>query len=144
MFAAKKDGVFYGFYNSAVYASLPEDIVEISDKRHRELLAGQEVGKIIVWGDDGSPMLVDSLPTSDDELAAVERTWRDQRLSETDGVVTRHRDEVEEGVATTLTAEQYAELQEYRRALRNWPEAGEFPLIDHRPPAPLWLAGQLK
>lgn len=143
MFAAKKDGAFYGFYNSAVHASIPEDAVEISDERHRELLAGQAAGQIIVWGGGGSPILVDSLPTSDAEQAAVERAWRDQRLTETDGVVTRHRDEVEEGVTTTLTAGQYAELQEYRRALRNWPEAGEFPLIEHRPSGPSWLTDQL-
>lgn len=56
----------------------------------------------------------------------------------------RHRDEVEGGLETTLTPTQYTELQAYRRALRNWPEAGEFPLIEHRPPALLWLTGTLQ
>jgi len=123
---------------------IPEDAVEIPAWFHAELLAGQSEGKVIAWGDDGYPVLVDAPPPSDEELAAVERVWRDQRLSETDGVVTRHRDELEEGVEPTLTAAQYTELQAYRRALRNWPEAGEFPLIEHRPPTPLWLAGQLQ
>ena len=44
----------------------------------------------------------------------------------TDGVVTRHRDEVEEGGATTLTAEQYTELQAYRRAFATGRKAEHF------------------
>jgi hypothetical protein len=89
-------------------------------------------------------VLADPPPPSNEELSAIERVWRDQQLSETDGVVARHRDELEEGIATTLSTDQYTEVQTYRRALRNWPEAGEFPLSEHRPPAPLWLAEQLQ
>ncbi|PMZ32348.1 phage tail protein, partial [Pseudomonas sp. GW247-3R2A] len=48
------------------------------------------------------------------------------------------------GGATTLTTEQYAELQAYRRELRDWPQGAEFPQADHRPVAPTWLSGQLK
>ncbi|AUG04861.1 phage tail protein [Pseudomonas sp. 09C 129] len=123
---------------------IPDDAVEITSEYHAELLAGQSEGKVIAWGDDGIPGLADPPPPSDEELATAERYWRDQQLSETDGVVTRHRDEIEEGVATTLAADQYAALQAYRRALRNWPETGEFPLIDHRPTAPPWLAEQIQ
>lgn len=141
MFASKTTR---GFYDAAIHTSMPGDVVEISAENHAELLAGQSEGKVIAWGDDGFPVLVDPPPPSDEVLVAVERGWRDQRLSVTDGVVTRHRDELEEGVEPTLTAAQYTELQAYRRALRNWPEAGEFPLIEHRPPTPLWLAGQLQ
>lgn len=133
-----------GFYSLAFHGFIPDGCVEVSDEDYRALLAGQEQGKRIVVGDDGFPVLVDPPPPSDEALAAVERVWRDQRLSETDGVVSRHRDESEDGGATTLTIEQYAELQAYRKALRNWPDAGEFPLIDHRPPPPLWLVGQLQ
>lgn len=82
--------------------------------------------------------------TSPLELAAIERGWRDGALQATDGLVARHRDELEESSKTTLTAAQYTELQAYRRALRNWPEAGEFPLIEHRPAAPLWLSDQVQ
>ncbi|WPX21035.1 hypothetical protein RHM58_14930 [Pseudomonas sp. 10S4] len=65
-------------------------------------------------------------------------------MAETDSVVTRHRDELESSGSTTLTAEQYIELQDYRRHLRNWPEGAEFPLVDHRPVAPPWLTGSLQ
>ncbi len=132
-----------GFYDPTIHLSMPKDVVEISAERYAELMAGQPQGKVIDWGKDGLPVLTDPLPPSAEDLAAVERTWRDQRLSATDGVVTRHRDELEDGAATTLTAEQYAELQAYRRALRAWPESGQFPLNEHRPPAPTWLAAHL-
>lgn len=141
MFTSKKT---CGFYDASINASMPDDVVEISAERHAELLLGQSEGKVIIWGDDGFPMLADPLPPSVEALAASERVWRDQRLSETDGVVTRHRDELEEGIDTTLTALQYNEPQAYRRLLRSWPEAGGFPLIEHRPPAPLWLVAQIE
>lgn len=119
---------------------IPEDAVEITSAHHTELLAGLSEGKVITWGDDGYPVLIDPPPLTPEETAAIERVWRDAKLAATDGVVTRHRDELEEGIATTLTVEQYTELQVYRRELRNWPEAGEFPLSEHRPPAPAWLS----
>jgi len=141
MFASKTTR---GFYDPAIHTTMPADAVEMPEGLHAELLAGQSEGKVITWGDDGYPVLVDPPPPSPEVLAAIERVWRDGQLAATDGVVSRHRDELEGGQETTLTPTQYAELQAYRRALRNWPEAGEFPLIEHRPPSPLWLAGQLQ
>ncbi|MHC8370545.1 phage tail protein [Pseudomonas sp. MDT1-85] len=128
------------FYDASIHASMPDDVVGISAAAHAGLMGGQAEGKVITWGDDGFPVLVDPPPLSDEELAAVERVWRDQCLSETDGVVTRHRDELEEGIEPTLTATRYTEVQGYRRSLRNWPEAREFPLVEHRPTAPEWLS----
>lgn len=118
--------------------------LKITAEQHAELLQGQADGQVLALSESGYPMLVDPPKPSPEFLASVERLWRDGQLAETDGVVSRHRDELEESQETTLTAAQYAELQSYRRALRNWPEAGEFPLIEHRPPAPLWLAGQIE
>ncbi|QEO80240.1 phage tail protein [Pseudomonas brassicacearum] len=118
--------------------------IEISEEDHAALFEPRQAVKIIGKGADGRPELQDPPQPTLEELAGIERAWRDNQLSLTDGVVTRHRDELEEGVEPTLTADQYIELQAYRRALRNWPEAGEFPLIDHRPPPPLWLAGQVQ
>lgn len=139
-----------GFFDTDIHGeiglpgcTIPEGSIELSDELHAELTAPRADNKLVYPDADGYPVLIDPPPPSGEELAADERVWRDQRLSETDGVVTRHRDEVEEGLETTLTPTQYTELQAYRRALRNWPEAGEFTLIEHRPPTPLWLAGQL-
>lgn len=121
---------------------IPVDAVEITAEIRQQLLDGNAKGQSVAADEHGYPILVDVPPASAEELASQERQWRDAQLALSDGVVSRHRDELEESQETTLTADQYAELQSYRRALRNWPEAGEFPLIDHRPPAPLWLAGQ--
>ncbi|MGV8860188.1 MAG: phage tail assembly chaperone [Pseudomonas sp.] len=121
---------------------IPEDAVEIPNAHREELLAGQSLGKVIAADERGYPILIDPPPMSAEDTAAAERVWRDARLAATDGVVSRHRDELEEGSESTLTAAQYLLLQAYRRALRNWPESGEFPLMDHRPLAPPWLSEQ--
>ncbi|MDL2187287.1 phage tail assembly chaperone [Pseudomonas sp. ChxA] len=138
-----------GFFDPRIHGeigspgcTIPEGAKELTDELYAELTAAQDNGKLVYPDADGYPVLIDPPPPSPEEQATTERTWRDVQLTATDGVVTRHRDELEEGVATTLTVEQYAELQVYRRQLRDWPENGEFPLIDHRPIAPPWLAEQ--
>ena len=113
--------------------------VTITLEAHRALLDGQTAGQRIVADAQGSPILAAPLGATVEEQKSAERIWRDLQLSLTDGVVSRHRDEVESQMATTLTAEQYTALQLYRQQLRDWPENGEFPLIDHRPAAPSWL-----
>lgn len=139
MFSSKSER---GFYDPEINTVMPPDVVSITAEYHAELLAGQSGGKAIEWGDNGYPVLVEPQPPGPDELAAAERAWRDSQLAMTDPLVSRHRDEVEEGGATSITAEQYVELQAYRRQLRDWPQGEQFPLIDHRPIAPLWLTEQ--
>jgi hypothetical protein len=131
-----------GAYTVVVHGSdMPDDVVEVAASDWQSLLQELSISaKKMSSRPDGYPVLIDPPPPSSVDVAAVERAWRDTQLAATDGVVTRHRDEQEEGIATTLTAAQYAELQAYRRLLRNWPESGEFPLSDHRPPAPGWFA----
>lgn len=131
-----------GFFDPEINDFMPDDVVKISPERHAELLAGQCEGKIIAWGDDGFPVLIEPPPLSDEELASVERSWRDAQLSPTDAIVSRHRDELESAGETTLTSAQYTALQVYRRQLREWPQGDEFPLADHRPVAPAWLVKQ--
>jgi hypothetical protein len=132
-----------GAYTVAVHGSdMPDDVVEVAASDWQSLLQELSISaKKMSARPDGYPVLIDPPPPSSADVAAVERAWRDAQLAATDGVVSRHRDEQEEVIATTLTAEQYAELQVYRRQLRNWPEGAEFPLADHRPMAPPWLAG---
>jgi|SRR5476651_2738420 len=137
--------VFYSpgtgfFYDDQVCTLIPEDVREFGAEERDALLAQVSHGKRLVCGPEGLPLLMDAPVQSLEELAEVERYWRSVQLTTTDGVVTRHRDELEEGSPTTLTQTQYTELQAYRRLLRNWPESGEFPLLQHRPPAPEWLA----
>lgn len=137
MFASKSERTFF---DSSIHDSMPDDVVEISAEAYAALMDGQGKGKVIDWGFDGCPVLVDPPAPPPEFFENTERAWRDVQLTVTDGVVSRHRDELEESTDITLTTEQYAELQVYRRALRNWPESGEFPLADHRPEAPSWLS----
>ncbi|MBC3373875.1 phage tail protein [Pseudomonas sp. SWRI92] len=138
LFSSKTTG---GFYDDSIHsaAQIPEDVVEITQERHAELLEGQSIGRRISSGEDGYPILIDPPEQSPESFAAMERIWRDSQLVMTDGMVARHRDELEGGSETTLSVEQYLELQGYRRALRSWPAGKDFPLLDHRPIAPSWL-----
>lgn len=131
-----------GAYRPEVHgADMPADVVEVSESVWQALLDELSVSpKKMSSRPDGQPVLIDPPPLDTDELAAVERAWRDAQLALTDPLVSRHRDEVEEGGATSITAYQYTELQVYRRQLRDWPQGEQFPLAEHRPPAPTWLA----
>ncbi|MFJ2285940.1 phage tail assembly chaperone [Pseudomonas iridis] len=129
-------------YLKGVHAMIPDDAIPITEERYLSVIACRVDGKVRSHDAEGLPILIDlPLPTAE-ALEGIERAWRDAQLMQTDNLVIRHRDEHEDGSATTLSAEQYAELQAFRRALRNWPEGEEFPLVDHRPVVPSWLAGQ--
>jgi hypothetical protein len=124
-------------------ADMPADVVEVSVNIWQSLLQELETSaKKMSSRPDGQPVLIDPPPLDAEALAAVERAWRDAQLALTDPLVSRHRDEIEEGGATSLTAEQYAALQAFRRQLRDWPQGPQFPLAEHRPPAPTWLSAQ--
>ncbi|RON43360.1 phage tail protein [Pseudomonas frederiksbergensis] len=131
------------FHDPDLGGELPADAIEIATDLHIALLNGQS-DRIMISFDTEPPSLVERPPMNAEQMAGIERAWRDEQLAKTDGVVARHRDELEEGSPATLTLEQYTELQVYRRLLRNWPEAGEFPLADHRPMTPPWLTEQLQ
>lgn len=75
-----------------------------------------------------------------EQLAERERIWRDGVVASTQWLVTRHRDEQDMQLATTLTAEQFAELLVYRQALRDWPQSQAFPDTELRPVAPAFLS----
>lgn len=131
-----------GFYDDTINGNMPDDGVEVSDECRRAILDGQSAGMVVAADEFGAPILVERPAPSAEVLAAAERVWRDRQLAATDPLVSRHRDEVEEGGSTSITPEQYTELQGYRRLLRNWPQGDQFPLAEHRPSAPTWLAAQ--
>jgi len=137
IYSSKTTGQFHEFG----YGQIPADAIEISAELHQYLVGGQTTQHMINFNTE-PPSLMDRPPMSVEHLAEVERLWRDAQLMATDGPVTRHRDELEEAIATTFTAEQYRELQTYRRKLRDWPQEGSFPEVAHRPIAPSWLVEQ--
>lgn len=76
---------------------------------------------------------------SDAEVKANERMWRDSEIQRISWVRDRHRDQLEMGLKTTLSDEQFKELLKYTQALRDWPQAESFPSITKRPVALPWL-----
>jgi len=90
---------------------------------------------------DGSPNpnIPDTLEPTDDitppgptdeQLAASVRGTRTAYLAATDWLTLRHRDQVEQGVTSNLTAAQFTELLTYRQALRDVPQQPGFPHND--------------
>ncbi|KII30087.1 hypothetical protein RY26_25530 [Pseudomonas fluorescens] len=130
-----------GAYRPEIHgADMPADVVEVSESVWQSLLDELSVSpKKMSSRPDGHPVLIDPPQLDADELVAVERAWRDSQLVLTDPLVARHRDEIEAGDSTTIKAEQYTELQSYRRQLRDWPQGAQFPLSEHRPVAPSWF-----
>lgn len=129
-----------GFFIDSEHGdAIPADVVEITKEKYLDLFNGQSLGKLITADSRGRPQLSDPPPPSTDVLMSTERRWRDLQLVQTDGAVLRHRDELESG-KTTLSADQYVELQTYRQALREWPQVETFPGRKLRPLAPQWLS----
>ncbi|RON61019.1 phage tail assembly chaperone [Pseudomonas fluorescens] len=87
-----------------------------------------------------NPVAITQVSVEEQEPLAAARNWRQTSLSSTEWWVIRHRDEQELGRGTTLKAQQYLELLEYRQALRDWPESSHFPSAISRPQLPAWLA----
>ncbi|MBV4459989.1 phage tail assembly chaperone [Pseudomonas sp. COR58] len=142
LFSASTRGVYVPGINAS---DIPGDVIEIPQDYWISLLQQQAVvAKVIgVNPNNGFPVLTDPPPPTPEEAADAERRWRDAQLAATDGLVARDRDELEDGGGTTLTTEQYTELQTYRRALRDWPQGSFFPFSEHRPAAPRWLASSV-
>lgn len=139
MFYSKSTG---GFYAREVHGkNMPSDVVEITEAEHTALLAGQSSRTVIVADEAGRPIL-QSAPS--EQLAAVERDWRDAEVSSTEWLVARHRDEQDMQLVTTLTPAQFTDLLEYRQALRDWPQAVGFPDQLLRPKEPSWVQEQLR
>lgn len=78
------------------------------------------------------------------ELAAAGRAWRDEAIESVKWLRERHRDEVDLGLGTRLSAVQFRELLEYLQSLRDWPQDKGFPAPESRPAPPLWMTEQVE
>lgn len=122
---------------------VPLGAVGIVTEEYHRLFEGQSHGMRIAADDAGYPVLLPQPEASNETSKLMELNWRDAQLTITDGIVIRHRDELEESSETTLTQEQYSTLQAYRRALRSWPDTSGFPALKSRPPVPSFLNAQM-
>lgn len=133
-----------GFYDSDLHSVIPDDRVQITKDERATLISGESEGKVIVAGEHGIPSLAERLPATSDDLAKLERKWRDSELASVLWLRERHRDQQEVGGDTSLSPEQFAELLVYLQALRDWPQASEFPDSLYRPVPPSWIAQQVE
>ncbi|AZL67953.1 phage tail assembly chaperone [Pseudomonas oryziphila] len=101
--------------------------------------ANRQQGYAEEWLADGSPELS---VVGVEQQAITERAWRDAELAELIWLRDRHRDQLEIGAVTALTAEQFGELLVYMQQLRDWPQTPEFPDASVRPVVPPWIAEQ--
>lgn len=128
------------FYDTDVHGeNIPAGSIEVTSDQRRELIAAIANGHPIACI-DGCIQIGEAPAQSPTELAEVERMWRDAEMQSNEWLVARHRDEQDMQLTTTLQAEQFAELLQYRQALRDWPQSELFPAIEHRPEPPAWLA----
>ncbi len=129
------------FYDTSVHAAeiIPKDAVVVTARRKQELLDGERTGLLISADDDGKPVLIEPEPDLE-APARAERAWRDSEIQRISWLRDRHRDERDQGRATTLAAEQFSELLAYIQHLRDWPQGDHFPDTSQRPTAPEWLS----
>ncbi|MBN6210682.1 phage tail assembly chaperone [Ralstonia pickettii] len=66
-------------------------------------------------------------PPSDTQLAQEARANRNGLLAQSDWIVMRHRDQLDGGATTSLTAAQFKAWLTYRQALRDVPNQANFP-----------------
>lgn len=104
-----------GFYVHDIHAAMPDDVIEITQAQHQELILGQSNGKIISSDENGKPVLIDPPQPTTEQLAAQARSKRDALLSACDWTQTNDAPVDKEAWAT------------YRQALRDVPEQAGFP-----------------
>ena len=108
-----------GFYSDAIcYNVIPDDVVEITEDKHAELLSGYSTGKTISSDENGNPVLIALSGPTIDDLAARARTQRDDFLRETDWRII---------VAMESGNSISEDLKIYRQALRDLPAQAGFP-----------------
>lgn len=98
--------------------------------------ANRQPGYAEEWIDDTALQM---LALSSDQLASIERAWRDRELSEVRWLWERHQGQLEIDVGTSIDSEQFKTLLIYMQALRDWPQSPDFPDNRQRPIAPPWI-----
>ena len=128
-------------YLEGIHLEMPPDARPITEALFLDVIANPDQSKVRSHDPDGLPILIEPPPVvlTLEQHSARERAGRDSQIGATEWLVTRHRDELDMQLTTSLSAEQFAELLQYRQALRDWPQSELFPVSEHRPVPPLWL-----
>ena len=132
------------YRNAKVYSTVPENIgQEIKLDLGQELVNATLIKppKITKYYEElkweNNNWVIYNNPEKAMELL---RQTRNNLLSETDWYILRHQDEIARGVQTTLTAEQYQELLNYRQALRDLLQNPNLDVFNPQfPQKPIWM-----
>lgn len=115
------------FYESSINTNIPEDVLEITTSRKKELFVGQSKGLSIVPGEDGYPVNEGCAVDIDRNLEIV---WRNSELFRADIELLKVQDSDPKAIGTV------SQWRDYRKALRTWPENPDFPDKQKRPVSP--------
>lgn len=74
--------------------------------------------------------------------AETGRIWRNAEIARVSWIRDRHRDELDLGAATSISADWFVELLGYIQKLRDWPQSSGFPNPSGRPLIPEWINTQ--
>ena len=125
--------------NADVPDPLPEGVVCVDGELWLRTI--NETDGIWMRGPNGA-ITKAPLPELKPDLARIERHWRDAELASLRWLTERHRDQLDLGLPTTLTAQHFAQLLAYLQQLRDWPQSPAYPDVEQRPVPPDWLAEQ--
>lgn len=110
-----------GFYVHGIHAAMPDDVIEITQAQHQELILGQSNGKIISSDENGKPVLIDPPQPTTEQLATQARAKRDSLLSACDWTQVSDAPVDQEAWATYRQALRDITLQDGFPETINWP-----------------------
>ncbi|WP_426232937.1 hypothetical protein [Pseudomonas sp. TWP3-2] len=99
------------------------------------------IGEYLRDGGDFLEYAEDIVVESDPAVLA--RLWIDTKLKASENVVSEYRDARDLGEPLPITSEQFADLLQWRRAVREWPQVAGYPLESTRPDMPVWIGAVL-
>lgn len=130
------DAVGFNFDDARIISYEPERNFFCVERVGGSIVGGNDVAEIVWITENATTIERIANEEYQSQQLALQPSLADTRraeLSATDWLVIRHRDQVDIGTTTTLSAQQYTELLTYRQALR---DAGDAALL---PPAPAFL-----
>lgn len=106
---------------------------EVSEflSRHIE---GFEIGE----GEDGRPKWVKVTFDDEEKRLESEKSRRTYEINNVSWYIERHRGQLELGIDTSITEEQYKQVLEYIQKLRDWPSCDGWPDVN-MPEKPEWM-----
>lgn len=129
-----------GFYHDSLMedykaaGTLPENLVEISDECHKELIMAQSEGKMISAGENGFPVLVERKVDEEAIKRRANQTKQDQIRKASD-LISTISDMIDAGIASLEEEEYLGELKKFRVEVfkaNSIEEIPEFPSMENK------------